>query len=349
MDGDRSFLNRRRFVAVSVATLLAGCTGSETPSESASEGGDSDQSTTANSPDTPTQQHTKTPEEKAQQAKTTNVTVGEAVSGDDLSMVVRDVTKTKKIGQFQEAESGNTFVVVRLAAKNTSDKFRDFNSFLQTRLKDSENTVYDSSFGVTDHPIQSGILAPGEVARGDVVFEVPESVEGLIMQFDFSAFDLFKFERVTVDLTQEATSVANLEQSLDVDVSSTGEQVAHNDVTVTVHGVRTTTELGSFTKAEEGNEYVIPDIEITNDTSEELNVSTALQMRIKTGTGLAYTADIGGSSQLDKGYSEGSPIAPGESRRGELAYQVSQDDKPLYWVFDFLNIGDPYKAFWNLR
>ncbi|KTG10291.1 hypothetical protein AUR64_11985 [Haloprofundus marisrubri] len=264
-------------------------------------------------------------------------------------MVAREVTKTEKLGEFTEAESGNTFAVVRMAVKNTGSEFVDFNSFLQARLKDDSNHVYDASFGSTDHPIESGILAAGEVARGDVVFEVPKNAGGLTMQFDFSTFDFFEFERVTVNLESKADSIQDLKQSLQVDIQSPGDAVDHEGVSVAVHGVRTETELGSFTQAEDGNEYVIPDIEITNDTGEPLNVSTALQMRVKDGSGLAFMADIGGSSQLSQGYSEGSEIAPGESRRGELAYQLEQGTSPLYWTFNFLNLSNEMKTFWKLR
>ena len=264
-------------------------------------------------------------------------------------MVVRDVEKTEKLGEFQQAKDGNTYVVVRMAAKNKSGDHLDFNSFLQAKIKDGSNHVYDPSFSATDHPIQSGVLAPGEVTRGDIVFEIPKSAKGLSLQFDFSTFDLFNFKRVTISLDEEAEQVSDLKQSLDLDVRSTGKKVSHGDVTVIVHGVRTESELGQFTSAKDGHEYVIPDIEVTNNTDKPLTVSTLLQMRVKTDTGLSYTADIGGSSSLDQAYNEGSDIAAGESRRGELAYQVKTDAKPLYWVFDFIDFDVEYKAFWKLR
>ncbi len=281
--------------------------------------------------------------------KTTTVPVGKVVKDDSLAMVVREVTKKKQLSEFDKAKSGNTYVVVRMAAKNTSGEYIDFNSFLQAKIKDGSNHVYDSSFSATDHPIQSGVLAPGEVARGDVVFEVPKSASGLSLQFDFSTFDLFDFKRVTISLDKKADSIADLKQSLDLNVHSTDKKVSHGDVSVVVHGVRTASELGQFASADDGHEYVIPDIEVTNNKDKPLTVSTLLQMRVKTGTGLAYTADLSGSSSLDQAYNEGSNIAAGESRRGELAYQVKTDAKPLYWVFDFIDFDEEFKAFWKLR
>lgn len=343
-------LTRRRALTATSGALaaLAGCTGS-TDAESDEGEKDSGDQTTNTETQTDSGDGETAQSEDEQHSESTTVPVGEVVSDDSLAMVARGVEQKEKLGEIQEADSGNTFVIVRLAVKNASEEFINFSGVFQTRIKDEANTVYDATFGMTDHPIQSGILASGEVARGDVVFEVPKDAEGLTLQFDFSAFDLFDFNRVTVNLGEEASEIADLEQSLNVDILSPGEEAMHEDVGVTVHGVRTESELGSFAQAEEGREYVIPDLEIHNGTDEELSVSTLLQMRVKTGSGLSYTADITGSSQLDKGYSEGSPIASGEARRGELAYEVNTDAEPLYWAFDFLDLGDGNKAFWKLR
>lgn len=338
-------------------TAFAGCSGEAEPSSEGADGSTSGkpepaadtttttaESTTANAETTESEEGS-----TAAESQSASIVLGETVEGDNLAMVAREVSRTTSLSEFQEAESGNEYVVVRLAVKNTSQEFIDFSSFWQTRLKDGENHVYDATFGATQYPFDSGTLAPGEVSRGDVVYEVPEGTEDLTLQFDFSTFDIFQFNRVTLDLSESADSTADLSQDLGVDVHSPGESASHSNISVTVHGVRTETELGEFTSAEEGNEYIIPDIEITNNTDEPLSVSTLLQMRVKTGSGLTFQSDLGGSSRLDQGYSEGSDIAAGESRRGELAFQVGQDMSPLYFVFDFYSFADAFKAFWELR
>lgn len=353
MQRERMPLKRRHFITASTIALLAGCSGGDSsspPSESGGNGGNPPTKTDESQPTSSAPTTEATDKQETTKARTSaSVAVGEAVKGDNLALVARSVEKTASLDQFQKADSGNVFVVIRLAVKNTSDEYLDFNSFWQTRIKDAQNTVYDTSFVSTDHPIQSGTLAPGEVARGDTVYEVPKDATGLKMQFDFSAFSLFKFNRVTIDLEDEANTVADLEQSLNLKVHKSGEAATHGDVSVVLHSVRTATKLGQFTEADSGNEYVIPDIEITNNGSDALTVSTLLQMRLKTGDGLAYMGDLMASTSLDRAYSEGSDISPGESRRGELAYQVSKDARPLYWVFDFLDLSGGFKAFWKLR
>ncbi|WP_433632963.1 DUF4352 domain-containing protein, partial [Halomicrococcus sp. NG-SE-24] len=234
-------------MAASALTLLAGCagTGSNTTTSSSTKGDGSSSSQGGDG----------TSESKQKQKKA-SVKVGEVVEGDNLAMVVREVEETEKLGEFQKAKSGNTYRVIRMAVKNTSGDYIDFNGFLQAQLKDDSNHVYDATVSSTDHPIQSGILAAGEVARGDIVFEVPKDASGLNLQFDFTTFDLFNFNRVTVALDEEAESIANLEQSLKVDVLSPGKTSSQSDVSVVVHGVRTASELGSFAQAADGREYV---------------------------------------------------------------------------------------------
>lgn len=341
-------LSRRRFVAAtsSLAVLLAGCTEtSGTPS------GDQTTATTSTTsvddqPDSSTKATEETSEEN--EAKSKAVTVGETVADDQMALVIRSVATTESLGEFTTAEEGNEFVVVRMAAKNQSSQYVEFNSFWQSRLKDSENHVYSESLDSTDHPLQSGVLVPGEVARGDAVYEVPKTATGRKLQFDFSTFDLFEFDRVIVDLTEKANDIANLDQGLNVAVNAVGDQVENDGVAVTVHGVERATKLGQFTSAEDGSEYVIPEIEVTNNRSEPLTVSTLLQMRVKTDSGLAYMGDLGGTAELDQAYSEGSDIAPGASRRGKLAYQVDKEEEQLYWTFNFLDIEQAKKAFWSL-
>lgn len=345
--------DRRKFLATSAISLVgvtAGCTSDEGTGESPENSGDGND---GDPTETPTQAGTtdETSEgtEQPENQGSTTAKVGEVVDGGELSMVAQKVTKTETLGEMQTADEGNTFVVVRFAVKNTSDGYVDFSSFWQTRLKDESDHVYESTFGITKHPFDGGTLAAGEVSRGDVVYEVPKDVGALTLQFDFSTFDMFNFDRVTINLNEEANSISDLNQDLNVDVLSTGESASHGDVKVTVHGVETKSQLGSYAEAEDDFEYVVPDFSITNDTDEPLTVSTLLQMRVKTSSGFSYSADLAGSSQLDQKYAEGSDIAPGDTRRGKLAYQVNADAETRYFVFDFYDFGDTHKAFWELK
>jgi len=278
------------------------------------------------------------------------VAVGEVVEGEQMSMVVRGVERTQSLGQFQEADPGNTYVVVSLAVKNrTESEFVGFSGLLQTQLKDSEDYTYDQTIAVTDQTFQGGQLAPGEVSRGDLVYEVPTDASGLVLQFDFQAFSFFEFDRVTVDLASEADPVGDLTQELKVDVHDVGESVSYGDVTVAVNSVSFETSLGQFSQADDGNEFAIIDITTENGTDDQLQLSTLLQMKMKDGTGASYQLSITALTALDRAYNESQPLAPGESRRGQIAYEVPQGVNPLYWTFEFTLWVDGDKTFWQVR
>lgn len=278
------------------------------------------------------------------------VKIGDVVAGDRLSMVVRGVEETKQLGEFQEADSGNVYRVVRLAVKNTTrDEFAEFSGFLQTTLKDGDEYNYSRTIAGTGQALTGGQLAPGEVERGDVVYEVPEDASGLTLQFDFQAFSFFDFERVVVDLSEEADSIADLSQSLKVDVRTIGEAVSYADTSVVVNSVQFTDQIGSYADADRGNEFAIVDITTTNESDEEKRISTLLQMLAKDGAGNSYPISITGLSQLDRAYEESTPLAPGERRRGKLAYEVPADTSTLYWIFEFTLWNEGDKTFWQLR
>ena len=356
-------MDRRAYLGVCAGLFggLAGCSGdtdsdgapqevtdTQTATPSSNSGGES---TPTQAESTPTEASEETPTaESTSSQQVGEAVIGEVVQDDTLAMVVSGMEKTAKIGEFQEADSGNTFVVVDLRIKNrTSDEFINFSGFLQTRLKDSEDYTYEQTIAMTGNTFQGGQIAPGEVSRGDVVYEVPEDASGLTMQFDFQALSLFDFSRVEIDLSEEAGSPTELVQNLQVETYGSGDTVEFQDVQVGLNGVETATELGSFAQAKDGNEFVVIDVSTSNNTDEELSISTALQMVVKDGQGFSYSSSLSATSALDQNYSQGSPLAPGETRRGKVAYELPEGTSPLYWVFEFSLWVDGSKTFWQIR
>jgi len=339
---------RRRFlsiISVISGAGMAGCASDEP------DGGDG----VGNQTDAPNTTEGQTPTENTSADGTTtesreiSTVVGERVDGEQLSMVVREISKTSDLGQFQQAEEGNVYLVVELAVKNTTqDKYLSFSGFLQTRVKDDEDYTYNQSLTSSGKMLDSGQLAPGEVTRGNLVYEVPENATGLTLQFDFESFDLLDLDRVTVDLEQSAGSVATLDQNLRIPTHSTGDSVSYGNTEVTVNSVETQNAIGTA-EPDEGNEFVVVDISTTNNTGEEQSISTLLQMSLKDGQGYTYRSDLMGTSQLDKQYSQGSPLADGETRRGKLAYEVEKGLSPLYWTFEFSLLTEGDKTFWKVR
>ena len=339
-------MDRRHFITVLGAGLTAGCTGSD------DSGPSTDATTTKGSMDETTDQPTTTDESDAnsESSGTKTVAVGDRVDDEQLSMVVRGASKTDEIGEFQQADAGNTFLVVELAVKNTTeDTYLNFSGFLQTMVKDDEDYTYEQTVAATGDTFTGGQLVPGEVARGDLVYEIPDDASGLALQFDFDAVSFLEVDRVTVDLESEADSMADLEQTLRVDVLDVGEAASHGGVSVSVNGVEFAEKLDDLTKAAEGNEFAIVDITTENGTGEAQHISTALQMLTKDGTGRSYPLSISAAASMEQSYDESSALADGEKRRGKVAYEVPKDASPLYWTFEFTLWTDGDKTFWGLR
>jgi hypothetical protein len=337
-------MHRRQLIAVLGAGLFAGCSGSDSL-ETTTEEASTDKTETANESDA-SEDGSTTESESAQ----TEVRVGDRVDDDQMSMVVRDVRETEQVGEFSEAGSGNTFTVVRLAVKNTTeDTYLNVSGFLQTLLKDESDYTYEQSITGTGQTFTGGQLVPGEVARGDIVYEVPKDASGLSLQFDFETVSFLNVDRVSVDLESEANSAADLKQDLQVDVRDEGDSVSNGGVGVTVNGVEFTEKVGDFSEAEEDKEFAIVDITTKNETGSSQTISTALQMLAKDGRGQAYPMSISAVASLDRSYDESSPLADGEKRRGKVAYEVPKDASSLYWAFEFSLWTNGDKTLWKLR
>lgn len=337
-------MDRRHFLGISTVGLgmvFAGCSDTQPDTN----GGAEDSTPTSTERQTPTQDSTPV-------AQTAEAIVGEVVKGDRLSMVLREVRKTESLNRFQTAESGNEFVVVRIVVKNTTkSEFANFSGFLQTRVRDNEGYEYSQTLTGSGKAFQGGQLAPGEVTRGDIAYEIPKDASGLTLTFDFQTFAFFQFDRVTVNLSKTADSVGDLKQNLKVPVHDVGKSVSSSQTAVTVNSVDFRKEVGGQygAEADSGNTFAIIDISVENNSDEEKNVSSILQMGMKDGTGLSYAQSVTATSQLDRSFSEGTPISAGSKRRGKIAYEVPSGAGKLFWTFEFAVFVSGNKTFWQVR
>ncbi|RQG90947.1 DUF4352 domain-containing protein [Natrarchaeobius chitinivorans] len=323
------------------STVIAGCVGTDDELQETS-GGDDD------SPDDGSDE-SGSEDGDDDDGEERNALVGELVEGEDIHLVVEGVDRTDQLDEFTEADAGNELVVVSVAYKNVGDEFHTVSGFLSSRVRDAEDYTYDQSIYGTAQALNDGQIAPGELERGDVVYEVPEDATNLSLEFDFDLGLFGTLQRATIDLEAEADDPHVLEQDLRVDVHDVGAGIEHEGTTVTVNEIETATELDEFTAAGDGREFVIVDITVANDTGEEQHVSTLLQMQLKDDDGYSYGEDLGAVAALDQAFEEGSPIADGDQRRGRIAYEVAEGLTPLYWVFEFALFDQGDKTFWGIR
>ncbi|MFB6165337.1 MAG: DUF4352 domain-containing protein [Haloarculaceae archaeon] len=324
-----------------VALPLAGCSGTDDAGDPSPSDGPADEASAAQSP---TDTSTSSPDTADGSA---SVSVGQVVAGEKLRLVVRSVSTTRQLGEYQRADAGQTYEVVRIAVKNvTRSATVDFNSVLQLELRDGSGDTYTPTLSLSDAAFENGQLAPGEVARGDVAFEIPQDARDLRLHADFSAFS--DGDGATVDLGARAADPADLEQSLQVPVHDVGETVSHEGIAVTANGASFEDALGEYTQAPAGKEYAIVDVTTANRTDHTEAFSSLLQMGVKDGAGWGYDPSALASGQLSNGY-DGGDVAPGGQSRGAIAFEVRADAAPLYFAFEYAVLTGGSKTFWRLR
>lgn len=345
--------SRRRYLAAfsglvgSVA--LSGCSSDDVDApEDVSDSDDEATEPTA----TPDEPSSATPAESSANTDdtvqgTVDAALGDVIEGDRLSLVVYAIERTTTIGEYTEADAGQEFVIVDMAAKNrASSEYIRFSSFLQLTLRDDESYEYDQTLTTAENALDSGELVPGEVTRGVVVFEVPEGTAGLSLEIDLDE-SAFSYQGATIDLETRGSG-RTLTQDLDVPVYDPGDTIEYEQTRLTVNSVRTS--IGSeYITPDSGNEFVVIDITVENTGSDELNVSTLLQLALKDDAGRTYDTSLTASSTLDRQFSQSAPIQPGRQRRGEIAFEAPQGRTPLYLVMDFEIFTEGDKTFVSLR
>lgn len=282
--------------------------------------------------------------------------LGELVEGDNLHLVVEDIDTTKEIGDHSEAEEGNEFVVVQMAVKNVVDDHQY--PMMQTSVRDAEGTSYDRAYtleatSLSRHPE----LVPGEVDRGTAAFELPTDATATEVFIDL-ATEEWGFDSLAVNL-QEETEVHSLEQTLDVDLHEFGDAVETNGLEVAVRDfsvkpgvMEYPDEPGYLYEPRDGNEFVVVEVEISNETGNDVEVDPVHQMRIRDGDGQLYENNRGPTRELTDSFGKEEDvwsIGNGESKVGYFPYDVEVDLSPLYWgfIYDLDEAGT--KTFWQIR
>jgi hypothetical protein len=280
------------------------------------------------------EQPTEAPAEEPTVAGPTTYQVGDIVSIGDVVMVVLG-WDTPSGDDFSQPDEGNMFVAVDITLVNQSDSAISLSSMLQMKLKDNTGQQYDVDFVASmaiDASSPDGEISPGERVRGKVGFQVPEDVAGLVFVFDA---DVWGTGKVFVELGSDPLTV-------DVPADLPGEQAQHmfaigdtieiGDLTLTVNEV-TNPPGDDFSKPDEGNIFVVVDVTITNGSSEAANVSSLMQMSLKDDTGQVYDLDLMASA-ASGGTTPDGEIAPGETIRGQVGFQVPEDASGMVFVFD---------------
>lgn len=272
--------------------------------------------------------------------------VGDVIEMGDLTMVVLGWS-TPPGDEFSQPEAGNQFVVVDLLFVNTGQSADSLSTMLQMQLKDGTNQVYDIDLMaavVAGASSPDGEIAPGERIRGSVGFQTPTDATGLQFVFDAS---LFGSGRVFVELGDAPVAVeppAALAGEVAAETFAVGDVIEIGDLGLIVHGVTFPTG-DDFTQPDAGNRFVVVDVAVENRTDSAQAISSMLQMQLKDATGQLYDVDLM-AQVASGGTSPDGELAPGETLRGQVGFQVPADATNLIFVFDgdFLGAGKAFVA-----
>ena len=265
------------------------------------------------------------------------VAVGDLITHRQMSIVVRKVTRGVSVPDFQP-DPGMTNVVVDIAVKNTtSDTLLDGISLLPQVVDAQRKTYIDFSVFLPKGLIYPATL-PGEVVRGQLLFQVPTDETGQTLQISTAG----SFPGTFVDLSTTAPSVADLSQDLVEEAATPGQSVSLLDERFRVDSVETTSTVGS-TQAAPGTEFAVVEATLTNDSSQAKFVTS--QTRLKDSTQQLYAAVPRLSTNTE--------IPAGASDTGVIVYEVDSGSGPFSLAREVNESVDGQfrsaKGLWNLE
>lgn len=260
--------------------------------------------------------------------------IGDVIQVGDLAFSVLgwDVPQGN---QFAQPEAGMQFVAVDLLVVNQGDRSANLSTLAQMSLKDNADRRYTIDLlaaSAINGAAPEGELTPGERLRGGIGFQVPGDAGELTFVFDGG---LFTSGRTFVAMGASPMRVeppTALGGTAAPESYGVGEAISAGDLTITVNGVETP-EGAQFAQPNAGNRFVVVDLSITNTGNQAANVSTLLQMKLKDATGRQYNLDLMATTAASGAAPEGE-LAPGETLRGPVGFQVPGDAEGLAFVFN---------------
>ncbi|WP_436347814.1 DUF4352 domain-containing protein [Natronorubrum sp. FCH18a] len=263
----------------------------------------------------------------------------------DLDLVADVVTGSDR--EVLEADDGAAFAVVDLALQHVGDEaVVDVDDAVTVTLSDEDDETYDrvdELDAAALDPTESH-LAPGEVVRGDLVYEIGDDTEELVLELE----SLTANETGTVALAakRDATASESLEHDLADDVLGFSQGVERADIEITVASLEHGNNLGGFMQSDEGYEIVAVGVTVENGSGRDRTLLSK-QVQLKDEFGRIHDHAPGILRALED--FDGATLNDGEEYEGKIAYQVEEGLSELYWVFDFTEWGDVQRAFWQLR
>jgi hypothetical protein len=232
--------------------------------------------------------------------------------------------------------SGERFVAVDAVFINVAQGPRNLSPLLQMSLKDSTNRKYTLNLAAQTAAgmgLPSGEVNPGERVRGVVGFQIPLDATGLTFVFDAAVIGTGKVVVALGDQPQSLDAPSGMMPGEQTQaVHAVGEAIDAGNLRLTVHALIDVPGTTIF-YPDSGAKFVAVDLTLQNIGNAPQNVSSLLQMSLKDASGQRYDLHLGAQAAAGASPPDGE-LSPGESLRGQVAYQVPEGAQGLVFTFD---------------
>lgn len=250
--------------------------------------------------------------------------VGDRYVDSEFALTINSV-RTQEGGDFTEPDE-EVFLIMDITIENLDDESTSISELLQFELQGSDDFKYELSLFADTKGSLGGNLGAGSQVRGELAFDVP-LLDSYTLLYQHDLFsDSIPFEIKATDLNADSASSEDPSEAREpVSGAGIGETVTQNGVSMTINGVRASTEstLGS---GPDEDIYLIIDATIENNTNDSLNLSELLSFDLRGSDAYSYDVDI----FTDTKGSLGGEVMSGSKLRGEIAYDV-----PLLEYYEF--------------
>jgi len=260
--------------------------------------------------------------------------VGDVISTGDMLVVLLGWSEPSP-NDFIQPEEGYRFIVVDVLVVNQGAQPRTLASGLQMKLKDSTGQQYSEDLAASIAAAGTspgGEISPGERLRGQVAYQVREDAEGLVFVFDAN---LWSAGKIFIELGTEPVQLEppeHLEGETAQTTFAVGDGIASGEQLFVVNEARFSSG-SEFNHPDDGMQYLIVDISVTNQSEHSLHFNSLLQLTVRDGSGQVYPVHLGASIAAG-GDSPDGELVQGETVRGQIGFQVPDTDHSFTLVID---------------
>ena len=211
----------------------------------------------------------------------TEFSIGDTIKVENLQFTVTGTRKSSG-GQFEQPQAGYEYLLVDVLVQNTGSKVESISSLAMFSLLDKDGYSYNTTLADEAKGSLDGNIIAGKYIRGELSYEVPKG-GAYKLQIDPTVFGLSG--AFTVDLNKKSTADNSLPNAMNNSSNVPfGTKMEVEKVVYSVNSFRTSTG-DDFSQPEEDYIYYVIDVEVDNNSSESVPVSSMMMFNLYDGQG----------------------------------------------------------------